>query len=81
MKTLEITVVRTYTTTFDVEVPSDTTDKGIEQALTGGYNRGDMASSHLKKVDNLYDLVWDCLAEQELEQMDTALLNYEIKEL
>ena len=70
MKTFEIEVVRTYTTTIEVEVPDTTTEEEVTNALYAG---GDN--------DLLYEEIWDSIAYQELQQCDTDLIDHKIKEV
>ena len=70
MKTFEIEVVRTYTTTIEVEVPDTTTEEEVTNALYAGGNN-----------DLLYEEIWDSIAYQELQQCDTDLIDHKIKEV
>ena len=70
MKTFEIQVVRTYTTTIEVEVPDTATEDEVANAL---YYRGD--------DDLLREEIWGALSEAELEQCNTDLIDHKIKEL
>ena len=70
MKTFEIEVVRTYTTTIEVEVPDTTTKEEVTNALYG-----------LGKDDLLWEQIWDSIAYQELQQCDTDLIDHKIKEV
>ena len=71
MKLFEIEVVRTYTTTIEVELPDNLTPRDVEKMLKiyGKYDK------------YLYDEVWDTLGEAELEQCDTEILSVKAKEL
>ena len=70
MKTFEIEVVRTYTTTIEVEAPDTITeDEVIDTLYAGTYN------------DRLFEEIWEQIAEQELQQCDTELIDHKIKEL
>lgn len=71
MKAFEIEVVRTYTTTIEVELPDNLTPRDVEKMLKiyGKYDK------------YLYDEVWDTLGEAELEQCDTEILSVKAKEL
>ena len=70
MKTFEIEVVRTYTTTIEVKAPDNTTeDEVVDTLYTGTYN------------DRLFEEIWEQIAEQELQQCDTELIDHKIKEL
>ena len=73
MKTFEIEVVRTYTTAIEVELTDSTTEEQVQQAVTGGFMREDM------DVRSVYHKVWDVLAEEELQQCDTELIDYKVK--
>ena len=70
MKTFKIEVVRTYTTTFEVEVPDTTTKEEVTNAL---YYLGD--------DDLLREEIWGTLGEAELEQCDTDLIEHKIREV
>ena len=73
MKTFEIEVVRTYTTTIEVEVPDNLTASDVERITT--YN--DVS----EKEEDIYDEIWDQIGEKELEQMDTDFVSVKAKEL
>ena len=72
MKTFEIEVVRTYTTTIEVEVPDNLTASDVERITT--YN--DVS----EKEEDIYDEIWDQIGEKELEQMNTDMLTVKAKE-
>mgnify|MGYP003121739822 CR=1 FL=1 len=74
MKTFEIEVVRTYTTTIEVALPDELTPSGVERITN--YELCD-----LKGYEYLYDEIWDILGEAELEQCDTDMLSVNAKEL
>ena len=69
MKTFEIEVVRTYTTTIEVEVPDTTTEEEVTNAL---YGLGD--------DDVLWEKIWDSIGYEELQQCDTDLIDHKIIE-
>tara|TARA_R110000796_G_scaffold6811_2_gene23943 strand:+ start:820 stop:1041 length:222 start_codon:yes stop_codon:yes gene_type:complete len=73
MKTFEIEVVRTYTTTIEVEVPDNLTASDVERITT--YN------DVLEEEEDIYDEIWDQIGEKELEQMNTDMLTVKAKEL
>ena len=72
MKTFEIEVVRTYTTTVEVALPDEMTTSAVER-ITLGNDLGQ--SGNLKREENLYHDIWDTLGEAELEQCDTEILS------
>ena len=74
MKTFEIEVVRTYTTTIEVELPDNLTPRDVERITN--YDLCD-----LEGYEYLYDEIWDILGEAELEQCDTDMLTTKAKEL
>lgn len=71
MKLFEIEMVRTYTTTIEVELPDNLTPRDVEKML----------KTYAKYDKYLYDEVWDTLGEAELEQMDTDMQSVKVKEL
>jgi len=73
MKTFEIEVVRTYTTTIEVALPDNLTPSDVER-ITLGNNLGAYSLDALMEQD-LYHDIWDTLGEAELEQCDTAMLS------
>ena len=78
MKTFEIEVVRTYTTTIQVELPNTYTPSDVRRITLGDC---------LGKLDGLftenqaYHEIWDKLGEAELEQMDTEMQTCKVYEL
>jgi hypothetical protein len=74
MKTFEIEVVRTYTTTIEVALPDELTPSDVERITN--YELCD-----LEGYEHLYDEVWDILGEAELEQCDTDMLSVKAKKL
>jgi len=70
MKTFEIEVVRTYTTTIQVDLPDNLTASDV-RTIT----RGEMP----KRV--IYHEIWDRLGEAELEQCDTEMQTCKVYEL
>ena len=80
MKTFEIEVVRTYTTTIEVEVPDNLMASDLERiaiSSVGPFGKDDVS----EKEEDIYDEIWDQIGEKELEQMDTDLLEIKVKEL
>jgi len=73
MKTFEIQVVRTYTTTIEVEVPDNISPCDAEVITTDSRT----TSPH----SDLHDEIWEQIGEQELQQMDTDLLSVKAKEI
>ena len=76
MKTFEIEVVRTYTTTIEVALPDELTPSAVER-ITNYELEGD----EYLKYEYLYDEIWDTLGEAELEQCDTEMLSVKAKKL
>jgi len=74
MKTFEIEVVRTYTTTIEVETADNLTARDVERITN--YDLYD-----LEEHEYLYDEIWDVMGEAELEQMDVEMLTVNAKEL
>ena len=74
MKTFEIEVVRTYTTTIEVALPDELTPSAVER-ITNYELEGD----EYLKYEYLYDEIWDTLGEAELEQCDTEMLSVKAK--
>jgi len=72
MKTFEIQVVRTYTTTIEVALPDELTPSDVERITN--YELCD-----LEGYEHLYDEVWDVLGEAELEQCDTDMVSVKAK--
>ena len=73
MKTFEIEVVRTYTTTIEVETADHLTASDVERIT--------MYNNVLEEEEDIYDEIWDTLGEAELEQCDTDMLSVNAKEL
>tara|TARA_R100001244_G_C5152082_1_gene129813 strand:+ start:134 stop:355 length:222 start_codon:yes stop_codon:yes gene_type:complete len=73
MKTFEIEVVRTYTTTIEVEV--------IDHLMASDVERIAMYNDVLEEEEDIYDEIWEIIAEKELEQMNTDMLSVNAKEL
>ena len=77
MKTFEIEVVRTYTTTIQVELPDNLTASDV-RTITRGETP---YKEWLKIQDEAYHEIWDKLGEAELEQCDTDILSVKAKKL
>ena len=73
MKTFEIEVVRTYTTTIEVETADHLTASDVRRIT--------MYNDVLEEEEDIYDEIWEIIAEKELEQMDTDMLTVNAKEL
>ena len=73
MKTFEIEVVRTYTTTIEVEVLDHLTASDVERIT--------MYNDVLEEEEDIYDEIWEIMGEAELEQMDVEMLTVKAKEL
>jgi hypothetical protein len=77
MKTFEIEVVRTYTTTIEVALPDELTPAAVERITIG-----DTVPRTIRAFENdLYHEIWDTLGEAELEQCDTDILSVKAKKL
>ena len=79
MKTFEIKVVRTYTTTIEVALPDNLTPSDAERITLGDTVECDSALWDFE--DELYHEIWDTLGEAELEQCDTEILSVNAKKL
>ena len=73
MKTFEIDVGRTYTTTIEVETADHLTASDVRRIT--------MYNDVLEEEEDIYDEIWEIIAEKELEQMDTDMLTCKAKEL
>ena len=73
MKLFEIEVVRTYTTTIEVET--------ADHLMASDIKRITMYNNVLEEEEDIYDEIWDTLGEAELEQCDTDMLSVKAKEL
>ena len=72
MKTFEIEVVRTYTTTIEVALPDNLTPSDVERITN--YELED-----IEGYEHLYDEIWDTLGEAELQQCDTDMVSVKAK--
>ena len=72
MKTFEIEVVRTYTTTIEVALPDELTPSAVERITLGD-------TEPFPFENDLYHEIWDTLGEAELEQCDTEMLSVKAK--
>ena len=79
MKTFEIEVVRTYTTTISVALPDNLSPSAVERITLGNTVEWDTKGKSFE--DDLYYEIWDTLGEAELEQCDTDMLSVKAKEL
>ena len=79
MKTFEIEVVRTYTTTIEVALPDELTTSGVERITLGNTVEWDTKGKSFEY--DLYHEIWDELGEAELEQCDTEILTVKAKKL
>ena len=79
MKTFEIEVVRTYTTTISVSLPDNLSPSAVERITLGNTVEWDTKGKSFE--DDLYHEIWDTLGEAELEQCDTDMLSVKAKEL
>ena len=73
MKTFEIEVVRTYTTTIEVEA--------LDHLMASDIKRITMYNNVLEEEEDIYDEIWDTLGEAELQQCDTDFVSVKAKEL
>ena len=73
MKTFEIEVVRTYTTTIEVET--------ADHLMASDIKRITMYNNVLEEEEDIYDEIWEQIGEKELEQMDVGLESVKVKEL
>ena len=73
MKTFEIQVVRTYTTTIEVET--------ADHLMASDIKRITMYNNVLEEEEDIYDEIWEIMGEAELEQMDTDMQSVKVKEL
>ena len=79
MKTFEIEVVRTYTTTIEVALPDNLSPSGVERITLGNTVESDTKDELFE--DYLYHEIWDTLGEAELEQCNTEILTVKAKKL
>ena len=83
MKTFEIEVVRTYTTTIEIALPDELTTSTVERITLGNTVEGNTVEWDTKVKsfeDDVYHEIWDTLGEAELEQCDTEILTVKAKE-
>ena len=73
MKTFEIEVVRTYTTTIEVET--------ADHLMASDIKRITMYNNVLEEEEDIYDEIWDTLGEAELQQCDTDFVSVKAKKL
>tara|TARA_E500000305_G_scaffold109535_1_gene114853 strand:- start:1232 stop:1471 length:240 start_codon:yes stop_codon:yes gene_type:complete len=78
MKTFEIEVVRTYTTTIEVALPDNLTPSDVER-ITLGNNLGAYFLDALLEQD-LYHEIWDTLSDAELQHMDVQTQSVKVIE-
>tara|TARA_R100001443_G_scaffold76120_2_gene83613 strand:+ start:248 stop:499 length:252 start_codon:yes stop_codon:yes gene_type:complete len=76
MKTFEIEVVRTYTTTIEVELPDKYYPSYVEEITLGN-----MPYEEWLSIQDIYSEIWDKIGEGELEQCDTDMQSINVKEL
>ena len=72
MKTFEIEVVRTYTTTIEVETADHLTASDVERIT--------MYNNVIEEEEDIYDEIWDTLSEAELQHMDVQTQTVKAKE-
>ena len=73
MKTFEIEVVRTYTTTIEIELPDNLTPSDVERITQ-------CIDVDTADEDDIFFDIWDVMAEAELEQCDTDMLSVKATE-
>ena len=78
MKTFEIEVVRTYTTTIEIALPDDLSPSAVERITLGNTVEWDTKGKSFE--DDLYHEIWDTLGEAELEQCDAEILSVKATE-
>jgi len=76
MKKFEIEMVRTYTTTIEVELPDKYYPSYVEEITLGN-----MPYEEWLRIQDIYSDIWDKLGEAELEQMDVEMLSVKVKEI
>jgi len=76
MKKFEIEMVRTYTTTIEVELPDNLTESDVETITLGN-----IPYEEFLKIQDIYGNIWDKMGEAEMEQMDTDMKSINVKEL
>jgi len=76
MKKFEIEMVRTYTTTIEVELPDNLTESDVETITLGN-----IPYEEFIKIQDIYGNIWDKMGEAEMEQMDTDMKSINVKEL
>ena len=79
MKTFEIEVVRTYTTTIEVALPDNLSPSSVERITRGNTVEWDTKDELFE--NDLYHEIWDTLGEAELEQCNTEIITVNAKEL
>ena len=72
MKTFEIEVVRTYTTTIEIEA--------LDHLMASDIKRITMYNNVLEEEEDIYDEIWEQIGEAELEQMDVDMLSVKATE-
>ena len=73
MRTFEIEVGRTYTTTIEVALPDELSPSAVERITLGNTVEWDTKGKSFE--DDVYHDIWDTLGEAELEQCDTEILS------
>ena len=69
-------MVRTYTTTIEVELPDNLTESDVETITLGN-----IPYEEFIKIQDIYGNIWDKMGEAEMEQMDTDMKSINVKEL
>ena len=69
-------MVRTYTTTIEVELPDNLTPSEVEEITLGN-----IPYEEFLKIQDIYGNIWDKMGEAEMEQMDTDMKSINVKEL
>ena len=76
MKKFEIEMVRTYTTTIEIELPDKYYPSYVEEITLGN-----MPYEEWLSIQDIYSEIWDIMGENELEQMDVEMLSVKVKEI
>ncbi len=76
MKTFELEVVRTYTTTIQVELPDKYYPSYVEEITLGN-----MPYEEWLSIQDIHSEIWDKLSEAELQHMDVQTQTVKAKEL
>jgi len=75
MKTFEIEIVRTYTTTIEIELHDKYYPSYVEEITLGN-----MPYEEWLSIQDIYSDIWDKLGEAELDQMDVDMKSIKVTE-